>query len=55
MAVMRLWCLKLALAWAIACLRWLKNAPETNFVGVEVHEPGIGRLVALADEAKLHN
>lgn len=32
-----------------------KNSPTTNFVGVEVHEPGIGRLVALADEAKLHN
>lgn len=32
-----------------------KNAPETNFVGIEVHEPGIGRLTALADEAGLTN
>ena len=32
-----------------------KNAPETNFVGIEVHEPGIGRLTALADEAGLAN
>lgn len=36
-------------------LEMAKNAPNTNFVGIEVHEPGIGRLVLLADEMGLHN
>ncbi len=25
-------------------------APETNFIGIEVHRPGVGRLLHLADE-----
>lgn len=32
-----------------------KNAPETNFVGIEVHEAGIGRCAHLAFEQKLNN
>ncbi|MFC0820339.1 tRNA (guanosine(46)-N7)-methyltransferase TrmB [Moraxella marmotae] len=36
-------------------LEMAKNAPETNFVGIEVHEPGIGRLTFLADEYQLTN
>lgn len=32
-----------------------KNTPNTNFVGVEVHEPGIGRLAFMAHEAGLQN
>jgi len=31
------------------------NAPETNFIGVEVHRPGVGRLLRLASEQKLSN
>lgn len=32
-----------------------KNQPERNFVGIEVHEPGIGRLAFMAHEANLPN
>ncbi|UXZ04326.1 tRNA (guanosine(46)-N7)-methyltransferase TrmB [Moraxella nasicaprae] len=31
------------------------NQPERNFIGIEVHEPGIGRLAFMADEASLSN
>lgn len=31
------------------------NAPEQNFIGVEVHRPGVGRLMHLIDEAGLQN
>lgn len=27
-----------------------KAAPQTNFIGIEVHRPGVGRLLYLADE-----
>lgn len=36
-------------------LEMAKNAPQTNFIGIEVHEPGIGRLALLADEMGLTN
>lgn len=36
-------------------LEMAKNAPEQNFVGIEVHEPGIGRITFLADELGLDN
>lgn len=36
-------------------LEMASNAPELNFVGVEVHQAGIGRLAHLADEARLSN
>lgn len=36
-------------------LEMAKNAPKTNFIGVEVHEPGIGRLTLLAHELGLDN
>jgi tRNA (guanine-N7-)-methyltransferase len=29
--------------------------PETNFIGVEVHEPGVGALLKLIDEQELTN
>lgn len=29
--------------------------PEKNFIGVEVHQAGVGRLLALADECQLNN
>lgn len=32
-----------------------KNDPNSNFVGIEVHEPGIGNCVALAFEQNLTN
>lgn len=32
-----------------------KNMPTYNFVGVEVHEAGIGRLAVMANEAQLTN
>lgn len=31
------------------------NAPELNFVGVEVHRPGVGALMAKAQEKQLEN
>ena len=30
-------------------------APEKNFIGIEVHRPGVGRLLHLIDEKKLTN
>ncbi len=38
-----------ALAWMAA------REPEHNFVGIEVHEPGVGRLVRRLDELGLDN
>ncbi|NBB91545.1 MAG: tRNA (guanosine(46)-N7)-methyltransferase TrmB [Gammaproteobacteria bacterium] len=38
-----------ALAWMAA------NEPEKNFVGAEVHEPGVGRLLKSVEEAGLGN
>lgn len=32
-----------------------KAAPETNFIGIEVHRPGVGRLLHLAEEYELQN
>ena len=32
-----------------------KNAPELNFVGVEVHRPGVGACIALAKEEGIEN
>ncbi|OOR89479.1 tRNA (guanosine(46)-N7)-methyltransferase TrmB [Moraxella caviae] len=36
-------------------LEMAQNAPERNFVGIEVHEPGIGRAAFLAHELGLTN
>ena len=32
-----------------------KNAPNINFIGVEVHRPGVGACIALAEEAGVTN
>ena len=32
-----------------------ENKPEQNFIGVEVHSPGIGRLLSLVDNKNLKN
>jgi len=32
-----------------------KNSPELNFVGVEVHRPGVGACIALAQEQGVEN
>ena len=32
-----------------------KAAPQTNFIGIEVHRPGVGRLLHLAEEYELKN
>ncbi len=32
-----------------------KNNPERNYLGIEVHTPGVGSCVALAVEQKVHN
>jgi tRNA (guanine-N7-)-methyltransferase len=32
-----------------------KNAPELNFIGIEVHKPGVGACIALAQEQGVHN
>lgn len=36
-------------------LQMAQAAPETNFIGVEVHPPGVGRLLAAIDRAQLSN
>ena len=32
-----------------------KNAPELNFIGVEVHRPGVGACIGLAQEEGVNN
>ncbi|MCZ2723558.1 tRNA (guanosine(46)-N7)-methyltransferase TrmB [Marinomonas sp. 15G1-11] len=32
-----------------------KNAPEKDFIGIEVHPPGVAKLMMLADEAGVKN
>jgi len=32
-----------------------KNAPELNFIGVEVHRPGVGACISLAQEEGVNN
>ncbi len=32
-----------------------RNAPERNFIGIEVHTPGVGHLLHLIDEYQLSN
>ncbi len=32
-----------------------KNYPDWNFLGVEVHQPGVGNLINLAHEANINN
>ena len=32
-----------------------KNHPEHNYIGIEVHPPGVGRALKLTDEANLSN
>jgi len=32
-----------------------ENQPDTNFIGVEVHRPGVGHLLKLIEEKKLTN
>ena len=32
-----------------------KNAPETNFIGIEVHLPGVGACLSSANEAEVTN
>lgn len=32
-----------------------KNAPNVNFIGVEVHKPGVGACIALAQEEGIAN
>ena len=32
-----------------------RNAPEKGFLGIEVHPPGVGRLLARASEEKIEN
>ena len=32
-----------------------KNAPDKNFIGIEVHRPGVGRLLHLIEEYELEN
>lgn len=36
-------------------LEMAQNAPEQNFIGIEVHPPGVGRLMNSAGEAGIRN
>jgi len=36
-------------------LQQAKNQPETNFIGIEVHGPGVGHLIHLANSESIHN
>jgi len=36
-------------------LQQAKNQPKTNFIGIEVHGPGVGHLIHLANGENIHN
>ncbi len=36
-------------------LQQAKNQPEYNFIGIEVHGPGVGHLIHLANSENIHN
>ncbi|HVL01918.1 MAG TPA: tRNA (guanosine(46)-N7)-methyltransferase TrmB [Dongiaceae bacterium] len=36
-------------------LQMAQNAPQQNYIGVEVHRPGVGKLINDADRADVHN
>jgi len=36
-------------------LQQAKNQPQYNFIGIEVHGPGVGHLIHLAHQDNLHN
>lgn len=36
-------------------LQMAQNAPDKNYIGVEVHRPGVGKLINDADRASVHN
>lgn len=36
-------------------LEMARNEPEKNFIGIEVHPPGVGRLINLAVQSELNN
>ena len=36
-------------------LQMAQNAPDKNFIGVEVHRPGVGKLINDAQHAGVHN
>ena len=36
-------------------LQMAQNAPQQNFIGVEVHRPGVGKLINDAHQAGVHN
>ena len=36
-------------------LHQAKNQPETNFIGIEVHGPGVGHLIHNANKEGIHN
>ena len=38
-----------------ACIAMAKRHPETNFLGIEVHRPGVGHLLIKAAEQELNN
>ncbi|THB65455.1 MAG: tRNA (guanosine(46)-N7)-methyltransferase TrmB [Gammaproteobacteria bacterium] len=39
----------------VSLAQMAQENPDENFFGIEVHRPGIGKLMALADEFGLHN
>ncbi|WNO11749.1 tRNA (guanosine(46)-N7)-methyltransferase TrmB [Teredinibacter sp. KSP-S5-2] len=36
-------------------LQMTKSSPETNFIGIEVHPPGVGRLISCAGKEEVKN
>jgi tRNA (guanine-N7-)-methyltransferase len=36
-------------------LTMIRQEPEKNFIGIEVHPPGVGRLISAAGKEDLHN
>ena len=47
--------LELGFGMGASLLQQAQDAPDTQFVGIEVHPPGVGRLLSQADEAGVTN
>ena len=54
-AATRRWCWRSASAWATPPRRSPPRSPQRNFLGVEVHPPGVGALLRRIGATQLHN
>ena len=48
-------CWKSVLAWVTVLLPWQSKTPESRYLGIEVHTPGVGKLLADVERRGIRN